>query len=243
MKLPISFFPVMAYLWFNIRNRDRARAYWIWDIIFSSGIIFFFDKGLLVAGNVSVLLLCIYFPLFKFIFLYGGPYYVCSIPFLCACYLSDPLPSGVMLTIGLKSTMQFFTKPKNYKVQLSLHIYLPFDFLHLLLHKCIAHLGLAFSCFLSVGLSLGWSCRHMGFSCYLGTELSCVKYAIILLTCWIAYAKVTTGKHLVTFYSTLGVVLHNYSSKEAFIPNSLWVGCTHSFSPFSSTQGPSHMSN
>jgi len=194
-------------------------------------------------GNVSVLLYAFIFLLLSFYFLYDGPYYFCS-KSLCMYFTCQILfVSGVMLTIGLKSTMQFFTKPKNYKVQLSLHIYLPFDFLHLLLHKCIAHLGLAFSCFLSVGLSLGWSCRHKGFSCYLGTDLSCVNYAIILLTCWIAYAKVTTGKHLVTFYWTLGVVLHNYSSKEAFIPNSLWVGCTHSFSPFSSTQGPSHMSN
>lgn len=69
------------------------------------GIIFFFDKGLLAMGNVSLLETFAEF----FEDLSQWNVYACGtfqILFL----------SGLGLTIGLKSTLQFFTKPKNYKV-------------------------------------------------------------------------------------------------------------------------------
>lgn len=71
------------------------------------GIIFFFDRGLLAMGNVSTLILSFCLLLICYIILIFLTL-CCQILFL----------SGVMLTIGLKSTMQFFTKRKNYKVNL-----------------------------------------------------------------------------------------------------------------------------
>jgi hypothetical protein len=72
------------------------------------GIIFFFDKGLLAMGNVSLLETFAEF----FEDLSQWNVYACGtfqILFL----------SGLGLTIGLKSTLQFFTKPKNYKGTIS----------------------------------------------------------------------------------------------------------------------------
>ena len=73
------------------------------------GILFFFDKGLLAMGNVSY----IYFDLFYFV-LFSVTF---SNALLFFCHSNQILfVSGVSLTIGLKSTLQFFMKPSNFKV-------------------------------------------------------------------------------------------------------------------------------
>jgi len=120
---------VLFLLWLNFGSTYETEiglGLTGFGILFSFlGIIFFFDKGLLAMGNVSFLLPCSLFSSFLVYIYKCGPFYICSILFLCVCVTCQILfISGVMLTIGLKSTMQFFTKPKNYKVQLSLHIYL-----------------------------------------------------------------------------------------------------------------------
>ena len=76
------------------------------------GIIFFFDKGLIAMGNVSLLSWVIIIKILERLGLTGRSYYqpVLIMPFQILFL------SGLGLTIGLKSTMQFFTKPKNYKV-------------------------------------------------------------------------------------------------------------------------------
>ena len=76
------------------------------------GIIFFFDKGLIAMGNVSLLSWVIIIKILERLGLTGRSYYqtVLIMPFQILFL------SGLGLTIGLKSTMQFFTTPKNYKV-------------------------------------------------------------------------------------------------------------------------------
>lgn len=78
------------------------------------GIIFFFDKGLIAMGNVR-----------GHTIYYSGFYFHMLLP--CSCrwpiivLLNQILFfSGVALTIGLKSSMQFFMKRSNYKVNTSL---------------------------------------------------------------------------------------------------------------------------
>jgi len=79
------------------------------------GIIFFFDKGLIAMGNVSLLSWVIIIKILERLGLTGRSYYqpVLIMPFQILFL------SGLGLTIGLKSTMQFFTKPKNYKGTIS----------------------------------------------------------------------------------------------------------------------------
>lgn len=88
--------------------------------------------------------------------------------------------SGVMLTIGLKSTMQFFMNRQNYKVQLFYQTKCAsFLFIYLLSfwpHLCFANgMGrvqfpsvLASFWYLLGGLSWAWFWRHMGLSYYSG---------------------------------------------------------------------------
>jgi len=79
------------------------------------GIIFFFDKGLIAMGNVGLLSWVIVVKILERLGLTGRSYYqpVLIMPFQILFL------SGLGLTIGLKSTMQFFTKPKNYKGTIS----------------------------------------------------------------------------------------------------------------------------
>ena len=74
------------------------------------GIIMLFDKGFLAMGNVRMI--CS-FELFGFI-LDSSVLFTENNCCLSCCQIL--FASGVLLTIGLKPTVQFFTKPKNHKV-------------------------------------------------------------------------------------------------------------------------------
>jgi len=74
---------------------------------------FFFDKGLLAMGNVSVMK---NFMLMNF-YLSANCVVLLNNIFYYTCHSNQILfVSGVSLTIGLKSTMQFFMKRSNFKV-------------------------------------------------------------------------------------------------------------------------------
>lgn len=84
------------------------------------GIIFLFDKGLLAMGNVSGDALKKQLCSFSFLLpSYCKCNHVRTLTWAFCVILNQILfLLGVMLTIGLRSTMQFFTKRQNYKVQL-----------------------------------------------------------------------------------------------------------------------------
>lgn len=88
---------------------------------------FFFDKGLLAMGNVSVMtnfMLMIFYLSANCVALLNNIF--------CYSCLSNQIlfVSGVSLTIGLKSTMQFFMKRSNFKVNFVICFFLHSMSLH-----------------------------------------------------------------------------------------------------------------
>lgn len=71
------------------------------------GIIMLFDKGFLAMGNVRMIRPLDWFWLQSSLF---------TDKHCCLSCCQILFVSGVLLTIGLKPTVQFFTKPKNHKV-------------------------------------------------------------------------------------------------------------------------------
>ena len=99
--------------------------------------------------------------------------------------------SGVALTIGLKSTLEFFTKPQNFKVLFST---IPL----------ISLLSLSFS-------ASNYSLLH-GFN--LGNN---IVWGWFLLCCyWLAYYRHAVG--IVWIHCAFQVCLHNYFSYYCFSP-------------------------